>query len=257
MEETEMGATTPSTTPSQEYDNIYGPLPPPPPPAAHPYVWTHLWSILLVICLAGGFLWLNLQQRQTALLASQQEQATQRGIATEQQRETILQNYMNKMTDLMINNQLLKNHSRADSAKLAADALTRETLSRLDADRKAILMRFLFQTRLISNDSDAIDLQDVDISQAHMGQIDIRDTTLTGANLSATDLHGATLSNAILVFTNLSHANLAKADLHACDMHNTNLSGANLRDVTGLTTDQINRAGSLKGATMPDGTVHN
>ncbi|GCE05105.1 pentapeptide repeat-containing protein [Dictyobacter aurantiacus] len=223
--------------------------------------WNRWLILLLILVVCLGFVFTNLFQAQNARMLSQQTQNSQVQLVHEQQRETILQNYMNKITDLLVHDQLLTKRKVSDPAKVAADALTRQAFSRMDADRKAELMRFIYQTRLVSNDSVVLNLQDVDISNAHMGQIDIRDTYLVGANMSGSDLHGAVLSDAILTFTNLAGANLSKADLHACDLHNTNLtganlSGANLRDATGLTADQIAKIRSLRGATMPDGTVH-
>ncbi|GLV58356.1 hypothetical protein KDH_51890 [Dictyobacter sp. S3.2.2.5] len=218
--------------------------------------WNRWLLLLLILVLCLGFVSTNLFQAQNARMLSQQAQNGQIQLAHEQQRETILQNYMNKISDMLVHDQLLTKRKASDPAKIAADALTRQTFSRLDGDRKAELMRFIYQTKLVSNDSVVLNLQDVDISNARLGQIDIRDTYLVGANMSGSDLHGAILSDAILTFTNLAGANLSKADLHACDLHNTNLAGANLRDATGLTPDQISQVRSLRGATMPDGTVH-
>lgn len=225
------------------------------------FSWNSWLILLLILLLCIGFVLTNLFQAQNARTLSLQTQNAQMQMVREQQRETILQSYLNKISDMLVHDQLLTKRKASDPAKIAADALTREAFSRLDPDRKAELMRFIYQTKLVSNDSVVLNLKDVDISNAHLGQIDVRDTYLVGANMSGADLHGAILSDTILTFTNLSRANLSKADLHASDMHNTdltgaNLAGANLRDVTGLTADQLAKARSLSGATMPDGTVH-
>jgi uncharacterized protein YjbI with pentapeptide repeats len=225
------------------------------------HFWNRIVILLLIISIVAGFLGTNIQEHQDSLQISQQEQATQLQIADEQEQETLLQNYMKNITDFMIQDQLLKKHAAADPAKIAADAMTRATLSHLNSTRRAQLMTFLYQTKLLSNDSVSLNMQDVDISHSQMAAINLEDTDLLGANMSGSDMHGAALNDALLIFTNLSHTNLAQANLHACDMHNTNitganLAGANLRDVVGLTDAQINSAQSLKGATMPDGTVH-
>jgi uncharacterized protein YjbI with pentapeptide repeats len=236
-------------------------LPPRPQPQPGHSIWNRLLILLLILTIAMSFLWTNIQDHQNALLISQQEQNTQLHIADEQQRETLLQNYMKSITDFLTQDKLLTVHAKDDPAKIAADTLTRTTLSRLDPMRKAQLMKFLYLTKLINNDSISIDMQGVDVSKAQMANIDLRDTEMLGVNMSDTDLHGAILSDAILAFANLAHANLAKADFHACDMRNTNLTGANLaganlRDVIGLNNTQLSTIKSLKGATMPDGSVH-
>ncbi|GCE19077.1 pentapeptide repeat-containing protein [Dictyobacter kobayashii] len=223
--------------------------------------WNRLLIPLVIILLLAGFVLTNLFQALNARTLSLQAQNTQIQLARTQQNQTILQNYLNKISDMLVHDQLLTKRKQSDPAKIAADALTRDAFSRLDPECKAELMRFIYQTKLVSNDSVVLNLQDVDISNAHMSMIDLRDTYLVGANMSGADLHGATLNDTILIFTNLSGANMSGADLHASDMHNTNLTGANLaganlRDARGLTTDQLAKVRSLKGATMPDGTVH-
>lgn len=60
--------------------------------------------------------------------------------------------------------------------------------------------------------------------------------------------------------TNLTNANLSGARLNGSDLRYTNLTGA---DLTGtefagalVTEEQLKKAKSLKGATMPDGSIH-
>ena len=211
---------------------------------------------LLVLILLAGCLWLNAQQRQNNLALSSQ----QHEIAVDQQRDQLLTNYIHSITDLLLYADLL--HAKAsDVKKLVADAHTKETLRALDPSRKASLMRFLYQTRLINNDVHVIDMAETDLHGAAMSDIDIRDTYLVGANISSADLRHANLSFATLVFTNLSSADLRHANLEASDMRNTNLSvanlaGANLKDVIGITSAQLAKAKSLAGTTMPDGSKH-
>lgn len=220
--------------------------------------WERLLLPIIGIALIASILWNGMQQNQSAL--NSQQRALTLSTAADQQRETILLNYRDRIANLMVQNNLLQSHP-ADASTLVADAYTLETLRRLDPDRKAALMRFLYQTKLISNDRHIISMSDADAQNAHMANTDLRDTYLLGINLGGADLHGAILSDANFTFANLSNANLANADLHACDMHNVNLTGANLaganlRDATGLNADILSRAKSLAGAIMPDGSIH-
>jgi uncharacterized protein YjbI with pentapeptide repeats len=70
------------------------------------------------------------------------------------------------------------------------------------------------------------------------------------ANLYQTDLGGAVLSGAVLYHVNLGGANLKGANLVRADLTGANLSGAK------VTSEQLGKAASLRGAAMPDGTVH-
>lgn len=222
--------------------------------------WERLLLPILGIVLIASVLWLGIQQNQSSRALSTQQRDLALSTATDQQRETTLLNYRDKIADLMVQDNLLHAHS-SDASTLVAHAYTLETLRGLDPDRKATLMRFLYQTKLISNDTRIIDMSEADVDGAHMANTDLRDTYLVGINLSGADLRAAILSDATFTFANLSNANLAKADLHACDLHNVNLTGANLaganlRDAIGLNEDLLSRAHSLAGATMPDGSVH-
>jgi uncharacterized protein YjbI with pentapeptide repeats len=53
------------------------------------------------------------------------------------------------------------------------------------------------------------------------------------------------------------YANLSRADLLGADLLGADLSGANLKDAKNITTEELEmQAKSLKGATMPDGSIH-
>jgi len=80
------------------------------------------------------------------------------------------------------------------------------------------------------------------------------------SNLYQTDLSGAVLSRAVLYHVNLGGTNLKRANLDRADLIGANLREANLvrADLTGakVTSEQLGKAASLRGAAMPDGTVH-
>src|SRR5712691_10692257 len=80
------------------------------------------------------------------------------------------------------------------------------------------------------------------------------------------DLSGAKLSPYLGLFRyNLNKADLCRADLTDAELGNGNLSGANLTNanlsgayLSGamIAKEQLEQAKSLKGATMPDGSIH-
>ena len=80
---------------------------------------------------------------------------------------------------------------------------------------------------------------------------DLAGIDLSGLNLSGANLHGAYLHFADLIGTDLSGANLKGANLGRA-----NLKGANLSRARGTTPEQLDKAESLEGATMPDGSIH-
>jgi uncharacterized protein YjbI with pentapeptide repeats len=93
------------------------------------------------------------------------------------------------------------------------------------------------------------DLGEADLSYADLRYARLIDADLSGADLSDVDLDAANLSGAILSGADLSDAELSYAELSDAD-----LSGANLRGAEVITNEKLEQqAGSLKGATMPDG----
>ena len=87
---------------------------------------------------------------------------------------------------------------------------------------------------------------------------------LCGANLERANLRGIRLRGARLRWTNLRGADLRLADFTGASLSGANLSGANLRwaclleaDLRGalVAVEQLARASSIRGATLPDGKV--
>jgi len=110
------------------------------------------------------------------------------------------------------------------------------------------------------------DLSGADLSGAIMLGANLKGAILKGANLSGawvgttdpkmpwhpknSDLEGVDLSDA-----NLKAAHLATLDLTGTDLNGADLSGADLSEAT-VSDEQLDAAGSLEGATMPDGSTH-
>jgi uncharacterized protein YjbI with pentapeptide repeats len=96
---------------------------------------------------------------------------------------------------------------------------------------------------------------------AHLEAAFLMGATVTGANLSRADLQMADLSEANLSGTflsdgaNLSRANLRGANLSGTDLSEAILEEASLARAQGWTEEQLSKAASLDGATMPDGQI--
>ena len=139
------------------------------------------------------------------------------------QRETALQSFIDKIPDL-------KPVRRGSKELIILKARTLTLLPILDANRKGIVLKFLYELGFVCIDNEQ--------HKKPVLQLDLAD--LSGANLI-----GFTLSMA-----DLSNTNLSNADLVGTDLSGANLSGANVTD------EQLSKAKSLKAATMPDGSIH-
>ncbi len=83
----------------------------------------------------------------------------------------------------------------------------------------------------------------------------LTDANLTGATLTGTYLTDATLTDAILTGANLTGAHLTDATLTNATLQGAILDRANLLGAN-VTQEQLKKAKSLQGATMPDGSKH-
>jgi uncharacterized protein YjbI with pentapeptide repeats len=132
------------------------------------------------------------------------------------------------------------------------------------------------------------DLQGAGLGKSYLGGTNLQGANLAGANLAGADLFEANLSGANLSHARLNGANLNGADLRGCKLNEANLSDADLSGVnlsvgdliranlrgaklegarlagadlsqadlsgTQLTKTDLEKAKSIDGATLPDGT---
>jgi uncharacterized protein YjbI with pentapeptide repeats/DNA-binding transcriptional regulator YiaG len=102
---------------------------------------------------------------------------------------------------------------------------------------------------------DGANLRGADLRGADLRETDLRGANLAGAALFRADLHEANLSEADLTGANLTSADLFRANLAAADLRDADLHGANLTSAD-VTDEQLARAKSLEGTTLPDGTKY-
>lgn len=281
-------------------------------------LWDWLELLLIPLMLAGGtFSWIYAQRSLETRRASQQ-----RAIATDGQQESAFQDYVNRMTELLLKDKLSR--FSPEEVRNVARVRTLALLRGLDTKRKGLVILFLKDCGLIDReavvDLCGADLRGASLPYARLGRVNLGEADLTGgylcaanlakaylggvnlnganlswANLSGADLFGADLRGADLTRANLSGANLnganltgcrlsgadlSKADLSCVNLNVGDLAGANLRganlggaelvgadlreadlsqaDLTGTQVTQVNleKAKSLEGATLPDGTKH-
>ncbi len=215
---------------------------------SHPVL---LVALLLLVVGLGLGTWWNLSTQM------QRQQQVERQIAVQQEQDTLLRNYTNLISSLLIHDNLLYT-SRDSGARAIANLTTQRTLRRLDARHKALLIRFLYGTNLIKKDFRIIDLRGVDLRDVDLSHVNLLNVDLTGVNCGRADLRGSNLAGANLIATNLSNANLAGADLSRSNMRDTNMSGANLTGANmqyaQISAGQLWKAASLWGAILPDGS---
>src|SRR5260221_5154380 len=182
--------------------------------------WLQLLLIPLVLAVA-------------ALLFNRATTRTEQTIALDKQREDLLQAYLDRMSELLLEKKLAT--SPSEEASNVARVRTITILFQLDARRIGYVFAFLREAGLMSAYSDSsivslsqANLNKIDLSQANLSEANLSEANLSEANLSETNLRQANLSEANLFGANLGKANLSEANLSEANLGKANLGKANL-----------------------------
>ena len=229
-------------------------------------VWDWLDLLIVPAVVAIGGLVFTRTERKAKEAAEERRAEAERELTTERARESALQDYLDKMTRLLLENKLRDSGPDAEVRGIAR-ARTLTVLRMLDEDRKGLLMRFLFEMELIGSEP-LVELFRADLSRANLSG-----AFLAEANLGLVDLSGANLSYAFLSAANLNHTSLGEANLREASLngaflswailHKADLRGADLRgaalieaDLRGANLSEANlseadlREANLKGADL-------
>jgi uncharacterized protein YjbI with pentapeptide repeats len=186
---------------------------------------TPITTIAATIIAVGGLIW-GVYQFNT-------QQAINQAQVLDQQHETTLDTYYDRISDLIFLDGLVTSKTGAEVRQLAA-ARTGNALRNLDGMRKGYLIKFLWRAELINSSQPIVPAIGVDLSGAifihtNLSRINLVDDNLENAKfLDGVSLYGANLSSVDLRGANLIGANLAYADLLNANLNGTNLRGANL-----------------------------
>lgn len=169
-----------------------------------------------------------------AYLFSRSESVKEREIELDRQREETLQAYFDRMTKLLLENNLVESEP-TDKVRNVTRIWTLTALRRLDGKRKGLLLQFLFEAGLIERGEPIPDDPRSGLGKRkaiiHLEQADLSDIDLSGALMNSVDLIGANLEGAKLRGVRFSQAVLFEANLRKADLRNANLRGADLRGI--------------------------
>jgi uncharacterized protein YjbI with pentapeptide repeats len=197
------------------------------------------WLELLIVPLALAII---------GLLFAWQQDTRQRELEEQRAQDAALQAYLDQMSTLILDKNLLESEQGNPTYTLA-QARTATVMARLDAARNSSVMRFLSDSGLASSllrgiTLEGVDLRDVDLVGA---DADLSDANLSDANLIGARLQNVDLSEANLIGADLSATLLAGADLSATFLSDADLSGAFLldADLSGTMAEDSNLSGAV------------
>ncbi|MEM7116196.1 MAG: pentapeptide repeat-containing protein [Chloroflexota bacterium] len=187
--------------------------------------WMELLLIPFVLALAG--FWFSYSQNRENSKIAEEERENDRKIALEKQRQQTLENYLDRMKELILDRNL--GSGANPEVKRLARTLTLNILQELTAKRNQQVIQFLQELRLIKKTNNTInESREISLSKARLYEVDLYGIDLSNVDLSETNLQWATLTWANLQSANLSNANLREARLNEATLTSANLSGAQL-----------------------------
>jgi uncharacterized protein YjbI with pentapeptide repeats len=239
--------------------------------------------LIIPLFLAGGAFFLNRSER--ALERKMTEDRTkedrklaedranlEREIATDRQQEAALQSFLDRMSELLLHENL--RGAETEEVSNVARTRTLTILRGLDGKRKGIVLRFLYEAQLLTDRHPLIRLDGADFSGADLSGALFMHATLHGinlanailnsthfveSNLDFVNLTGATGTNTFVSMSSLTYVQLRNANLIFATFDQVNLSGADLQDATferSILRNVNLQYAHLEGAIMPDGTIH-
>lgn len=236
-------------------------------------LWDWLNTLIIPASLAIlGVLFQQQQQQQ-----AEKQAKLEKEIADINLREESLQSYLDRLSDLLINKELVNLKNDDPLREVALDVIRARTLSILrqlgdDGVRKGSVIRFLSDVELVGSDFMEImnNKLKVDLSSASLRSVNLKSINLCGANLSHADLSfsrldGTNLNSSKLYGANLENTDLGGANLECANLYGANLERANLMSCNLITAD-LGRANlkfsnllgaQLIGADLSDANLEN
>lgn len=207
--------------------------------------WDWLELLIIPATLTLLVLWANGIAQKNEQRRAEREGLIEREIASDRNQEASLQTYLDRMTELILKENL-RNSNPADEVRIVARTRTLTVLEGLERKRKGVVLRFLVELGLVSTkegedsiSSPIVSLSGADLKGVELVEIKLQGVDLDGANLSratlsranlaGADLRGADLTEANLEHANLAGANLSEADLYWAKLAWADLTGTNLR----------------------------
>lgn len=183
-------------------------------------LWDWLDLLIVPFVLATGAWWLN-----------RAEKENERELALDRQRQESLEQYFDRMSDLLLRHDLRKRDDEGlgEEARTMARARTLTVLGSLDPQRKARVIAFLFEARLIDKHGPVISLYGADLRHADLANMGLSGVDFSGAILEQANLEEASLKNARLTRAYLDGADLVGADLTEVESWGVDMQQVDLR----------------------------
>ena len=193
-----------------------------------------------------------------AYFLDKEEKKVDRELNLDNQRETLLQNCMNFISDLILNKDLRNSSYDSDVVSIAYAKIA-TTIIRLDGPRKSNLITFLSNLKLITSDASPNENPPL----IYINSLKLDNTNFKRLNFSGSLLQWSTFENSILCGADFSNANLLSVNFQGCDarcakFNNSNLTGADFSNAdlsnANLSNANLSQA-NLRGAILENAII--
>lgn len=183
-------------------------------------LWDWLELLIIPIALVLGGYFLNRSEKRLEIKLAEEKAKTDRKIAEVRNQEIILGEYFDRMSDLLIEKQI--HGSESDSVvRDVARTRTLSVLRRIYPDRKAIVLKFLYESELIIKKQEReplITLKDADLQGLELEKTEFFDIDLSGANLFL-----AKFKDVRFINSNLNDIDFSNSSVEFCFFNNVEL----------------------------------
>jgi hypothetical protein len=139
--------------------------------------------------------------------------------------------------------------------KIRKENAARRVVARYKRGERRFVRAELAGVDLCEVNLEGADFSMADLTEALFDMTNLTSAGLVRADLERADLYRANLNSADLREANLFGAFLVRADLQGANLEGANMGGVNLYEAL-VTDGQLAKVFSLKGALLPDGSVH-
>lgn len=192
--------------------------------------WDWMQLLIVPIALAGiGYLFNHAESARDRKREDARARQAQ-FIAAENRRDQVLQDYLAKMDDLVLERRLRESRPASD-VRGVARTLTLTALRRLDGKRKGEVVRFLADSRLIDGPgTPTVRLIDADLRRVVLTGARIRDVVFDAADLRNAKFGGTALDSVRFEGARLDGASFPRAILVGVAFTGAGLKHASFRD---------------------------
>ena len=215
-------------------------------------LWDWLQLLIIPLILTGGIWWLNKRQEQSKIDLNLKQEESKQKLESNNRKQNTLENYFDKMSELILKDGSLKNN---ENAQTIARARTLLVMRELDGNRKAQALQFLRDSKLIRKPP-TIDLQFVVLDGVNFERARLDDCQIKNAYFKKATFHEASLEDSNVEGCDFTDSKFTKAVLKNTIFNNAILKGAvfdgaDLKGAKFEDAQQIEKADFSKAKNIP------